>query len=412
MIVIAVENWAREFRYKSDLAIYIARASGHKVILAPKNFVNLILPVLRGVYLHKSLQPHFEESVRALVNNGGRYLVIDEEAVIRDIDLSFRYGLDPKLCSFAFATSKAELDSFATQGYKNVSLTGNPRLLRSMNYRPQVKKNLQKVLFSSNFSMIRPAGDLTLEKVILDQSLDAVTADKLRNFITDHRTREYHVREYLIQLAEHLIVIYRVHPLESLVAAQGVFEGSKVLVTKGGDIGTAIKEADVVLHAGCTVALDAAQLGRKSGWLFISKDELTMEKSLLSIAFEVAPSSLELVALWENGEFSFNDKALIRSLMGDLECRTQEDSIAAIAQIVCSQSLEVSQLQLFDFVTKISPILIGSMRWLRSFYFNSFEKARYDRTARSELRKKCKIGLCKFSELPGGVFIIKPSVGE
>ena len=74
----------------------------------PKNLGNLIIPSLQGLYFHKSLQSHIEKDISELINKGGKYLVIDDEAVIRDLDLSHRYGLSPDWCSMVFANSQHE----------------------------------------------------------------------------------------------------------------------------------------------------------------------------------------------------------------------------------------------------------------------------------------------------------------
>ena len=153
MIVIAVENWARESGYKAEIAVAIAKVSDQTIVLAPKNFVNLILPILRGVYFNKSVQRHFERSVASLKKKGGRFLIIDEEAVVRDLPLKTRYGLDPSLCDGVFATSRADEESFISHGFRNILLTGNPRFLKLESYSPPLTKPLERVLFSSNFSM-------------------------------------------------------------------------------------------------------------------------------------------------------------------------------------------------------------------------------------------------------------------
>jgi surface carbohydrate biosynthesis protein len=410
VIVIAVENWARELGYKAEIAVSVAKVSDQTIVLAPKNFVNLILPVLRGVYFHKSVQRHFERSVASLKKKGGRFLIIDEEAVVRDLPLKTRYGLDPSLCDGVFATSKADEESFISHGFRNILLTGNPRFLKRESYSPPLTKPLERVLFSSNFSMKRPAGGFTLENVIVDQKLNRLEEENLRRFITLHNERESYVRTYLKALSKKITVIYRVHPLESEEAAREAFCGSNVLIEKGGEIAAAISSVDIVLHAGCTVALDAAQMGSRAGWIYIMKEEVGMEKASLSLAFETAPDFDELQALWSTRQFFYEDDTAITNLIGEIGVDSREQSVEIIANELALHGDNICSLRRRDIFCNLVPLLGIALRWIKNFYFNEFEVERFDKTAYQILKKKIGRDSCRVRVLIGGIFIVNRSI--
>ena len=169
MIYIIVENWSREAYYKFDIARYISSRTNNLVIVLPKNFLNRIISLISGVLLHKSLQSHFYSSVFTFNKNGGKYCVIDEEVLVRDISLENRYGLDKNLCDCAFATSQQDFISYYNNGFKNIILSGNPRFYhKGSGFKS--KSKVLRILFSSNFALMRPLSGHSLERVILDQA--------------------------------------------------------------------------------------------------------------------------------------------------------------------------------------------------------------------------------------------------
>ena len=181
----------------------------------PKNLANLLMPILPGLYFHKSLQRHINDDLAQLIARGGRYAVIDDEVIVRDIKLDHRYGVEPKHCSVVFANCIEEFQDLIDRGFPNVQLTGNPRLLPSIRaVKVQTEsKPLEKILFSSNFSMIRPAGSTSVKRVVEDMKLDEEAGAKLAQFIEMHSARELKIRDYLKNLSKVLDITYRVHPM-------------------------------------------------------------------------------------------------------------------------------------------------------------------------------------------------------
>ena len=161
------------------------------------------------------MQSHFYSSVFTFNKNGGKYCVIDEEVLVRDISLENRYGLDKNLCDCAFATSQQDFISYYNNGFKNIILSGNPRFYhKGSGFKS--KSKVLRILFSSNFALMRPLSGHSLERVILDQALSSKEADSLNLFIKSHSKRESLIRKYLIHISKSISVTYRVHPLECI----------------------------------------------------------------------------------------------------------------------------------------------------------------------------------------------------
>ena len=182
MIIIIVENWARECDFKGRIAVELSKMIGQSVYLLPKNLANLLMPILPGLYLHKSLQKHINDDVGKLIAQGGRYAVIDDEVIIRDIKLDHRYGLEPNLCSVVFANCREEFKDLIDKGFSNVQLTGNPRLLpsREANRVPEDSKPLENILFRLIFLWIRPVvGSVKRESRTWTLTMKLLKIDKI-----------------------------------------------------------------------------------------------------------------------------------------------------------------------------------------------------------------------------------------
>ena len=96
--------------------------------------------------------------------------------------------------------------------------------------------------------------------------------------------------------------------------------------------------------------------------------------------------------------------------MGDLGGISRECSIELIANEISMQGREVSNLNIRDFLYNIGPLVLLTARWIKRFYLTAFENERFDEISRFELKRKCKLGLCRSKSLPGGIFIVESGI--
>lgn len=404
LILIILENWARECESKGKIAIELSKKVGLPVYLIPKNLANLIMPDLTGLYFHKSLQKHINTEVGKLISRGGRYAVIDDEVIIRDIKLDHRYGLNPGFCSVIFANSREEHDDLIRRGFSNVHLTGNPRLLPYGNRaKDQTEiKPLESLLFSSNFSMVRPAGTTSVARVVDDLGLDAAASNKLQRFIDLHISRELKIRNYLIKLSKDYKVTYRAHPIECFQSAIDTFKGTNVSVVKGGSITNDIESHDLVLHAGCSVALDAQLVGKKSIWLYASPDEAAGERSSLSHVFETTPNDEQLHKLF-TPEKNKSDPETLAKMMTGASHLTRETSTSLIVKALSSEVDSMKKLSITSVLLRLPKIVFSYLLWMYRFKTDPIERERFDKKSISELIQFCDENMIKHKKLPGGI---------
>lgn len=407
LIFFILENWARECESKGRIALELSKILGQPVYLIPKNLANLIMPVLPGLYFHKSLQKHINYEVGELISKGGRYAVIDDEVIIRDIKLDHRYGLTPSLCSLIFANCREEYQDLIDRGFSNVQLTGNPRLLpstSSLEGRSE-KKPLENILFSSNFSMIRPAGTISVQRVIEDQGLDAPAAEKLKGFIEYHCLREFKIRDYLKILSENYNVTYRAHPLESYRSAVTAFDGSKVKVVKGGNITSDIRRNDLVLHAGCSVALDCQLIGKKSIWLYANAEEAMGDRSKLSHVFDGKPTRGQLQDLFSPTKNKC-DPEVLNKMMGGVAHLTREGSTSLIAQALAGEATSMSRIYLKNVFKYLPKLALLYLLWIYRLIVDPVENERFDTKSTAELILFCSENGVKYKKYPGCILRI------
>lgn len=407
MIIVIIENWARECDFKGKIAVELSKKAAQPVYLMPKNLANLLMPILPGLYFHKSLQRHINDDLAQLIARGGRYAVIDDEVIVRDIKLDHRYGVEPKHCSVVFANCIEEFQDLIDRGFPNVQLTGNPRLLPSIRaVKVQTEsKPLEKILFSSNFSMIRPAGSTSVKRVVEDMKLDEEAGAKLAQFIEMHSARELKIRDYLKNLSKVLDITYRVHPIESFQKAKRAFKGSKIKVVKGGNISNDIEQHDLVLHAGCSVALDAQLVGKKSIWLYVSPEEAAGARSKLSHVYEATPTLEQLKKLFLP-TLNKSDPAIIKQLMEGAAHLTREQSTSMMADALSVETKYLPKISFVHFLKNFSGLIHAYLLWMYRFATDPIEKERFDNKSINELLAYCQANDIHYSRYLGGIIKI------
>ncbi len=393
MLILPIENWAREAFVRADLMkTYICNGGG-KVLIAPKNSINKFIHRVRGNYLHKSLQPGFNESIKKLKENGGSYFYIDEESVVRDTPLSRRYGLKSELVDFVISSSEEETNSFKKHGFVNILESGNPRF----NLKKGIKKssNRDSILFSSTFSLIRPGGNHNLESVLSEWIFSESEKKDLIDFINHHKKREPHVINILKKLSNFYKITYRVHPLENLKEAKKVFVDFPIEIEKGGDIRESIQKNDYILHSGCSVGFEAALMGKPSFYVGANSDEKKSIVGRASLHIGLNDEINKIVEFLKNHTEIDNDY-LSKSTFGK-----------KISKIVDSNKIIANKLLEFNYESSSSEriknrcrVMISGLIFNLVSNFDGKEKERFDKSSESYVRKVADKNNIKILEFP------------
>jgi surface carbohydrate biosynthesis protein len=286
--IIPVENQVRELDAKLLLACAAAER-GFPVVLGSRTYVNFVMPSLpRGLFLAKSMRSLSKLSLNLIHGFGHDIVAWDEESLVRYNSPEYydwRYSEDTfKVIDRVFAWGADDAEFFASYpGYSGAPLhvTGNPRIdllrpeLRGY-FAPEVtalkKRYGDFILINTNFSFVNnfvPAlnligrnaqGQPQVSRTGLGMSVDfALGMAAHQQAICDH------FRALLPQLADwfpnHRIVL-RPHPSENHDVWRHLLAGSpQVEVAHEGNVVPWLMAARVLLHNGCTTAVEASVLG-------------------------------------------------------------------------------------------------------------------------------------------------------
>lgn len=286
-LIIPVENQVRELDAKLLLAC-VAAERGLPVILGSRTFINFAVTRLpRGLFLAKSLRSISGKLMKIIRGLGHEIVAWDEESLVRYTSpeyYAWRYAEDTfKTVDQLFAWGVDDAEFFASyHGYTGVPVhvTGNPRidLLRPDvrgYFEPQVAALKERygdfILVNTAFSFVNafvPAlnliqrdrsGQTYVSRTGLGMSLPFATG------MANHYQALYDAfRELMPRLAEwfpdHRIVL-RPHPSENHDVWRQVMAGCpKVDVVHEGNVVPWLMASKVLLHNGCTTAVEAAVL--------------------------------------------------------------------------------------------------------------------------------------------------------
>lgn len=286
-LIIPVENQVRELDAKLLLAC-VAAERGLNVVLGSRSYINFAMPQLpRGLFLAKSMRAISARMMRIIRGLGHQIVAWDEESLVRYTSpeyYAWRYSKDTfKVIDQLFAWGRDDAEFFARYpGYTGVPIhvTGNPRIdqlrpeVREY-FRPEVEALRARygnfILVNTNFSFVNnfvPALNL-IERSVLGQDQVSRTGRGMSlpfaQGMAAHQQAIYDAfRDLLPRLAgwfpEHRIVL-RPHPSEDHDAWRRVLADSpRVEVAHEGNVVPWLMAARVLLHNGCTTAVEASVL--------------------------------------------------------------------------------------------------------------------------------------------------------
>lgn len=279
-LLLPVETTNREFDGKLLLALK-ALECGYEPIIGSRTAMHAVLPSLpKSIYLAKGARSGSARVFSLLEALGHVIVALDEEALVRFPDEAFHMKLDPETFNrprllYAWGKSNADVwRSFRDYRGAPVLEAGNPRIDM---LRPEIREYYRNdcvalqqrygrfVLLSSNFAFVnhfipnhvrhRTAKSASKEK-----------SDAVKSGFAAHKKALFEkflalVPDLAKAIAPQPLVI-RPHPSENAIAWQDAARGlANVHVLYEGPMAPWLMAAQVLVHNGCTSAVEASILG-------------------------------------------------------------------------------------------------------------------------------------------------------
>ncbi len=288
VLIVPVESQVRELDAKLLLACAAAER-GFTVILGSRTYVNFAMPFLeRGVFLAKSLRSISKLMLNYIVDLGHQVVAWDEESLVRFASPEYypwRYSRDTfRAIRHLFAWGPDDAEFFkGYSGYPGtpIHITGNPRIdLLRREMREYFSADAARlrarygdfILINTNFSFVNnfvPALNLMQPVATGGRAEISRTGRGLsREFAQGMAAHQGIICEYFRMLMPRLAqwfpnrqIVLRPHPSEnheywrSLLAAY-----PNVHVLHEGNVAPWLMACRVLIHNGCTTAVEAALL--------------------------------------------------------------------------------------------------------------------------------------------------------
>jgi surface carbohydrate biosynthesis protein len=279
-LLLPVETLNREFDAKLLLALHAAERGWQPVIGKYSAVNNHIRRFERSVYFSKGLRSENGPTFR-IVNGLGHAIVgLDEESLVNTSDDMLLLRMDSKVLrpvrmAFAWGANDARVFGLA-EGLngKPIIPSGNPRidLLRPELggfFAAEVAKIRERfgrfAMLNTNFAMVNHfLPNQTRFRVA--KWVPSETAMELKSGLLGHKAKLLGAfLDLLPRLSEALkpdVLVVRPHPSENWQTWRDAVRGlENVHVIHEGSIGTWLTAANVLIHNGCTSAVEAAILG-------------------------------------------------------------------------------------------------------------------------------------------------------
>ncbi|MFQ5566623.1 MAG: surface carbohydrate biosynthesis protein [Paracoccaceae bacterium] len=279
-LLLPVETLNREFDGKLLLALHAVERGWQATVGKRSKLHDNMQRFPRSIYFSKDFRAGNESMFRILSGLGHTIVGLDEEGLVNTSDEMLLLKMEPVVldhlrAAFAWGENDARIYRLAgSLAQKPVVVTGNPRgdLLRpelAPYFSSEVAKIREKygqfALFNTNFALVNHfIANLTRFKLA-----DWVAEDKaeeMKSGLLGHKARLMDAFLRLVPgLAEHLHphpLIIRPHPSENrqtwIDATSGL---ANVHVVHEGNIVAWLAAANVLIHNGCTSAVEASVLG-------------------------------------------------------------------------------------------------------------------------------------------------------
>lgn len=276
-IYMPIESKTRELDAKIFLALEAARR-GYISIIGTKdlNVYLKYIPLPKGIFLYKDSINIMEKPFKAIQKKGHKVVVHDEEGFVQ---FSWKDYLDSRI---KFKTLKY-VDVFLCWGkgqyaaIKSVSVDINPKLSLAVTGHPRIdllrqpvcnynnfETNTEKIiLINMKFAPVNYGNpDISyIDKQLQDKpSMSDTEKEKLMELVAYKRKLlEYYnklIKKIILKFPNNDVVI-RPHPIENVNYWKSMYGSySNVLISNEHSVGYWIHKAGVIVHTGCTTAIE------------------------------------------------------------------------------------------------------------------------------------------------------------
>lgn len=289
-LYLPVENQVRELDAKVLFAC-VAAARGFPTVLGFKPYLYFAMPQLEpGIFIAKSMRAGSALMFDIIAGLGHLLVAWDEESLVRYISpeyTSWRYSaatFRPLRHLFAWGPDDAEMfRGYAGNPGVAVHETGNPRIdLLRRDLRPYFAADAAAlrdrygdfVLVNTNFSFVNPF--LATQALVLaadargrqrqSRTAAGMSAEFAAGMAAHQQQIFDHFRELVPQIGRRFperTVVIRPHPSENHEVWRALVHGQRnVAIVHEGNVIPWLMAASVLLHNGCTTAVEAAVLER------------------------------------------------------------------------------------------------------------------------------------------------------
>lgn len=400
-LYIAIETNTRELDAKILLALQ-ACSEGYTCIIGPKTYMHKIYYSIfpRGILFYKDSLKMMENFFMKIKKKGHKIVVHDEEGYVQ-------WNWDDYLKRRIKSNSLKYIDAYFCWGKKqfeaismvksefnpdlNLFVIGHPRidLLKEPIKQYNVNVNVTKkvILINTKFGDVnyKNNGKNWIEKY-REGTVLSTEENKYYDDMVEYKTAllEYYrqlVYTIAVKFQEESIVI-RPHPTENIdYWKQATCMLPNVLVTNEYPIGYWLNQAKVVLHTGCTTAIEAFIMKIPSIAFKPITDmryEITLPNSLSFNAFSIEDCIVQINTILS---MSYDKDAYIlqgkKVLSEHLDCLDDDFSYNKIINIL---NLSINDLNnednqfLSTFRLKIGFFLIGILNNIKFFIYNLVAK--------------------------------------
>ena len=391
-LILPVENQTRELDAKLLLAC-VAAERGYPVILGSRALIHYgMASYPRGVYLAKSMRTLSEKMFEITRLLGHEIVAWDEEALVRSPDKTYyarrQSPKTMKAVSALLAWGPDDARVFRDYpGYAGapIHITGNPRIDVM---RPEVRgffdeqvariheRHGRFILINTNFGW----PNHYLPQMMEINANTTPDDDHIPGVMLHRRALYAHFQKMVPMLAEAFpeqTILVRPHPIESHVPWQEIASRQKnVVVVAEGNVVPWLMACDVLVHNGCTTAVEAAVLGTPAvAYQPVQSDQ--HDDHLPNALSHGAPGDESLCSTLRevlDGRLGALDTAESRKLV-DLHIAAREGPLAVDRM--------VDVLDDMGFRTR-RPAWPGIRRFAEGWLRNTRRTARKKRNARSE----------------------------
>ena len=282
LLFIPMEVKVREFHAKLLLAM-IAVENGFRVIIGGKHLLQEQLQLFdKGIYLDKSIASSKIKWFKRFRKLGNIVTALDEEGLVFPDAISYQnmrvceQALEQTKIFFAWGqVHKQVICDKLPAAEKQIICAGNPRFdmlrpeIREF-YTYKAKKIADQygktILVNSNLTLANHAkGNDYVKKIFENYLTPSSDPDFIKKWTASHRKMFEKVKELLpvlsLNFPEHSIIL-RPHPTENFNTWKELTQKmSNVFVRAEGYALEWIKASDVLIHFGCTTAIEAYMMG-------------------------------------------------------------------------------------------------------------------------------------------------------